>query len=353
MKRVAVVAPVVVLLFVVVALFSRRNDDAARNEAGARPPTAGTPATRETGGRNRALDALRRPGAPVDVELGPRPLPKSLEGTEVPGGLGADAEGRLIVAPGVRVLFDYFLSATGEEPLEVIRGRIIAEIRRRLPPSAQEEAIALLDRYLDYRERARELYMAGARENLDARLEQIRALRRDVFGEKDAEALFGEEEAVDYVAAAQAEIARNTSIPEEERQRRIAELDRQLPEEARQAREEVMKPLRFFAEQDELRARGASTQEIRALRERYWGAEAADRLEQVDREEAEFRSRVDEFRAERARIEANPALPPAERQRRIDELARSRFSETERLRVDALDRIEQENQAAPEEPPAE
>jgi len=110
-----------------------------------------------------------------------------------------------------------------------------------------------------------------------------------------------------------------------------------------------MKPQRFFAEQEQLRARGASPQEVRALRERYWGAEAADRLEQVDQEETEFQGRVDAFRAERAKIEANAALPPEERQRQIDELARARFSEPERLRLEALDRIEQEGEAGAEE----
>ena len=87
------------------------------------------------------------------IDLAQRPLPRSLEGTEVDGGLAADPEGHLIVGPGVRALFDYFLSATGEEPAELIRARIIAEIEERLPPTAAREAIDLLlgaaDRGLD------------------------------------------------------------------------------------------------------------------------------------------------------------------------------------------------------------
>ena len=350
MKRSVAIGSVLLLLVILGAFLLGDGDKRRRERGRLRPAPVGAGADRGDSDPNeRVLDELRQPKAPVDIELGSRPLPRSLQGADVPGGLGVDADGNLIVAPGVRVLFDHFLSAVGEEPLEVIRGRIIAEIRRRLPPKAQVQAIDLLDRYLEYRERARELYTAGASDNLDARLQQIRDLRRDVFGEKDAEGLFGAEEAVDYVAAAQVEIAKDKSIPEEERQRRIAALAQQLPEEVRQAREEVMKPQRFFAEQEQLRARGASPQEVRALRERYWGAEAADRLEQVDQEETEFQGRVDAFRAERAKIEANAALPPEERQRQIDELARARFSEPERLRLEALDRIEQEGEAGAEE----
>src|SRR5689334_7743323 len=55
------------------------------------------------------------------AELANKPLPRSLQDTQVDGGLAADANGHLIVAPGVRALFDYFLSATGEESPQIIR----------------------------------------------------------------------------------------------------------------------------------------------------------------------------------------------------------------------------------------
>jgi lipase chaperone LimK len=292
--------------------------------------------------RRDLVDALRVEPESA-IEMARKPLPRSLEGTEVDGGLAADADGHLIVGRGVRDLFDYFLSATGEEPLSVIRARIVAEIEKRLPPTAAREAIDLLDRYLDYRERARELYAEdGFSGDLSTRLEQIRTLRREVFGEEEAEALFGEEEVEDYVAVAQREVLRDQSLSEEERRRRLEELEQQLPEPVRKGHEETMKPMRFFREQEELRAASASNEEIRALRESYWGPEAADRLDALDREQAAWQKRVDDYRTARAAIENDPSLSPEKKVRDINELIVARFAETERIRVEALDRIEQQ-----------
>lgn len=292
--------------------------------------------------RRELVEALRidPQSAP---ELAQRPLPRSLQGTEIAGGLGADADGHLILGRGILELFDYFLSAVGEEPLSVIRARIVAEIDKRLPPTAAREAIALLDKYFEYRERARLLYAEDRfSDDLSTRLEQLRTLRREVFGEDIAEVLFGEEEARDYVALAQREVMRDQSLSEEERWRKWEELERQLPEPVRKAREETMKPVRFFREQEKLREAGASPSEIRALRERYWGPEAADRLEALDREEAEWRRRVDDYRAARTAIENDASLRPEEKVHKIEELVAARFTARERIRVDALDRIEQQ-----------
>ena len=45
-------------------------------------------------------------------------LPASFKGTEVDGQFQLDAAGNLIIGPELRQLFDYFLSAIGEEPLK-------------------------------------------------------------------------------------------------------------------------------------------------------------------------------------------------------------------------------------------
>src|SRR5690606_18985313 len=125
------------------------------------------------------------------------PLPASLAGTEVDGDLRLE-NGRFVAGPEALALFDYFLSATGEEPDEIIRARIVAEIRRRLPPDAAREAEALLDRYLAYREAARELFTRSDLDYADVekRFQLVRELRREQFGAELAAALFGEEEHV-------------------------------------------------------------------------------------------------------------------------------------------------------------
>jgi len=282
-------------------------------------------------------EAMRERPVPPPAKR-PAP-PPSLRDTETDGALPVDADGHLVVAVAVRRLFDYFLSASGEESPEELRQRIGAEIESRLTDPARAEALRLLDRYLEYRERARALHIGGAASaDLGARLDQIHALRRDVFGPAEAEALFGDEEALDFVAVAMHEVARDIDDPAE-RAARLIDLEAQLPAEVRAAREAAMLPSRLAASEEALRAAGGSDEEIRVLREEIVGAEAAARLADLDQRRAAWQERVDEYRAERDAIEADAALSGAEKQRRIDALIAERFQRPEQARVRALDRI--------------
>src|SRR5262245_46940633 len=89
--------------------------------AGARPVAAHAPATTETrkaaAGKPAAVrpaHAAASPAAPSGASDSP-PLPGSLQGTDEDGALRVDEAGDLVVGPEVLRLFDYYLSATGEE----------------------------------------------------------------------------------------------------------------------------------------------------------------------------------------------------------------------------------------------
>ena len=107
----------------------------------------------------------------------------------------------------------------------------------------------------------------------------------------------------------------------------------------REARAQALAPLNLVEEESALRAAGASPDEIRALRERMAGADAADRLEALDRARADWDARVASYREARAVIEADSSLPAAARAQAIDDLIAARFTGPERMRVAALDRI--------------
>jgi len=294
------------------------------------PPAPGA----ASASRSAALDETRTTAAPSDGPQAPSAKPgrpRSLRGTRVDGGLAVDADGRFVPGPETRRLFDYFLTATGEEPPERTRSRIVAEIERRLPPSARAEAVALLDRYLDYRERARTFEASG---DLPARVEALARLRREIFGD-DSRRLFGDERSVAR-AAEIARIASDATLSEEERVRRLAALDAALPPAASAARARALAPLALANAEAALRAQGGSPEAIRALREQLVGPGAADRLAALDQRRAEWQRRLDDFRAARQAIETDPALDPAERDRRIQDLLAARFTPTERQRVQAL-----------------
>jgi lipase chaperone LimK len=274
--------------------------------------------------------------------------PKSLRGTNVDGALPVDASGHLIVSPSVRQFFDYFFVGSGEVPLSRIRATIVAEIEARLDEPARQEALDLLDRYIEYRESSRALIEeGGAASELAPRFEQIRQLRREAFGEEYADALFADEEARDYVALAERQIATDPSLSGAERAELLEALEAQLPEAERAARLAATGPLRLAREEAKLREQGASAEEIHSLREERYGAEAAERLAELDRSRAEWELRVGDYRRQREAIEADASLDAKERERAAAALLANQFSEPEQVRVRALDRIQAEAGSAP------
>lgn len=272
-------------------------------------------------------------------------LPNSLRETEVDGGLLVDEHERLVISIEARRFFDYFLSASGEEDAADIRSRIVAEIRHRLPATAATQAIALLDLYLEYRARVRQLAESGNDLNpndLAARLEQLRSLRRETLGEATAHAFFADEEGYDAVAAEQRRVALDPTIADSDRERQMHDLDEQLPPAVRAARDEALAPLRLAAQEDELRAVGGSPEEIRALREQYFGTDGADRLEELDREQAVWRSRYGKYKADRLAIEGDTTRSAEERAAAIEELLSRHFTPQEQIRARALATIDDE-----------
>ncbi|MGK4005086.1 lipase secretion chaperone [Sorangium sp. So ce1036] len=264
----------------------------------------------------------------------PRDVPRSLRDTAVDGAVLVDERGDLTVGPELLALFDYFLSATGEEPDAAIRARIVAAIRARAAGRAADQAIALLDRYLAYRE-------AGAAMRVEdeadpaARLAALRELRREHFGEPDATLLFGDDEREGEAAIEQAHILADATLSAEERDARIAEVEAALPEGIRAAREAAMRPLTQQAEELSLRAAGASDEEIHAHRVATVGPEAADRLAELDRERAAWQQRLDAFAGARALLAATVA-DPDERRAAAEALLERDFTPEERLRVRAI-----------------
>ncbi|GHG63020.1 hypothetical protein GCM10012319_02230 [Comamonas sp. KCTC 72670] len=283
------------------------------------------------------------PGA-VDAEAPLPPMPHSLQDTEEDGAVRVDASGHLVVTPDLRRLFDYYLSATGEEDLSVIRARILASLRAKdLPASAMDEAVRLLDDYLAYRDAARTFAanQRGAEQDLGARLESLKELRREHLGPW-ADGLFGEEEQVDAVAVERMKLEKDTALTPEERARRLAELDDKLPDTYRASRDEALRPLQQQAVERELQESGATAEDLRQHRLATVGPEATERLEAMDREEADWKRRLTDFRARREALRQSEQDPTA-RQAAVQRLLFDTFSPEERLRVEALDAIDAAN----------
>lgn len=266
--------------------------------------------------------------------------PASLRGTEPDGALKVDENGRFVADAEARTFFDYFLAAAGELDPHALRALIVAEIEARLPAEAARDAVAVLDDYLKFRRRAQRFVESGeVPENLGERLKRISELRREVLGDELAEAFFGLEEKMLAADLARREILARDDLDATERERLLWEADRALPEPVREARRQALLPMNLREDEAALREAGGSDEEIRRLREQTVGAAAADRLEALDRERAEWDRRVTGYREARDAIESDPSLDDSDRAERIERLLQEEFSETERLRIAALERM--------------
>ena len=84
---------------------------------------------------------------------------------------------------------------------------------------------------------------------------------------------------------------------------------------------------------------GGNNADLYRLREQAVGAEAANRLAQLDTAREEFHSRLDSWLAERATLMNNPSLAEADRKAQITRLRTQHFSDDELARVQTKERI--------------
>ncbi|MDI1303160.1 MAG: lipase secretion chaperone [bacterium] len=284
--------------------------------------------------------------APASFTTGTESLPNSLQGTEVDGELEVDAGGHLKITNGVRHVFDYFLSATGEEPLESILARIHAYIRHKLPPVAAAEAEQILDGYIAYKRGLENIQQAQNSANgsidIDAvrrQMQQVQALRTQYLSPAVITAFFGDEDAYDRYTLARIELMQNKSISAAQRAQQLAALEQQLPASIQESMKTINQYQNLEALQADWKKRGGSPAELRQIRENLVGAEATNRLESLDAERAGWDQRMSSWYDERAAILGNKNLSDDDRQRQLDTLRKSRFSDSERLRVESLEHM--------------
>ncbi|ARN22698.1 lipase secretion chaperone [Piscinibacter gummiphilus] len=276
-------------------------------------------------------------------QTGVEALPASLRGTEVSGELEEDAQGNLKLTRGVRNVFDYFLSATGEEPAAQQRARVAAFAARHVGPRAAAQVLALFDRYVAYKDdldaRLRDTRPVSL-EDMRARVVSVRAARDRHFDPAVVKAFFGDEDTYDTYSLGRLAIMKDTSLSPQEKARRVAALRAGLPESMRSEQDvvEVVETLGTLTE--DLKQRSGTASDLRQLRETLVGSEAAERLETLDRQTEAWNHRVADYLRQRAVLLGDVSLADSTRRERVDALRSEAFSATERLRIETIERIQ-------------
>nr|WP_307727137.1 lipase secretion chaperone [Telluria mixta] len=171
-------------------------------------------------------------------------------------------------------------------------------------PAAAAAAKRVLTRYIAYRQALAGLQTDRRLTGPDAaalkrRLNALRGLRAQYFSQREIAAIFGREDAANAEALARMEIRDDRTLSAQQKQTRLAALDAGLPADVRAARETPLKIVRVQEEAERLRAGGANEEDVFRLRADAFGADAAQRLADVDSEEAAWKRRIEAYLVER------------------------------------------------------
>ena len=258
-----------------------------------------------------------------------------------PSLLGTRPDGAVHVAPDDSVvadaqlieLFDYYLSTVGEKSPAAVRAEIERELDRTLRPAAAAAAKRVLTRYTAYRQALAGLGADRRLAGQDAaalkrRLDALRGLRAQYFSQREIAAIFGREDAANAEALARMEIRDDRTLDAQQKQARLATLDAGLPADVRAAREAPLKIVRVQEEAERLRAGGAGEEDVFRLRAEAFGADAAQRLADVDREEAAWQRRIEAYLVQRRGLNDEAAVAA---------LRNRMFSEDEQRRLRAYE----------------
>ncbi len=258
----------------------------------------------------------RPPGqAPVMTPAGPgaapvsqtAPFVPSMAGTRPDGAARQDAAQQLVVDAELGYLFDYYLAGLGERELGAVRAEIERELDRRLALPAARQAKVLLGKYLAYKHALATLeaslppgkdLLAGAR----ARREAMLKLRKTYFTEQESAGLFGAADAYDADALARLEVTQDRQLTAQQRAARLAQLDAALTPEQRAQREAPVAIMKVEETVARMRAQGAGDNEVYRARAAAFTPEAAARLAELDREQAQWQARIAAYREQRRQI---------------------------------------------------
>ncbi|WP_211452861.1 lipase secretion chaperone [Collimonas antrihumi] len=235
------------------------------------------------------------------------PFVRSLQGTHPDGDLQVTTGDVLVADAQLVSLFDYYLSAVGEKPLDAIRKEIEQELDRRLKPVAATEAKRLLGNYIDYKTALvgldKDPQLAGnGLAAIRGRMQKMQEVRARFFSPAESKGMFGFVDTEDADTLARMEIAQEKSLSAPQKQEKLAALDAAMPAALRESREAPLKIVKLEDTAAKMRKQGASEDDVYRMRAAALSPEAAARMAAVDQDEAAWKSRIGAYLAERGKL---------------------------------------------------
>lgn len=204
--------------------------------------------------------------------------------------------------------------------------RIENFLREQYPAPDNEKIIGLFRNYLRYEDAMRRFKLPD-NTPMAERLDLIKKKRREFFSEADAQLIFGYEETRSSSEDTLAEFVKSsTNMPASERVKKYYELRKQAMGDYNAAlNESEPQYTRYETElmlrSDEMQRQNSYAATTQAMREKYFGAEGARRMAQVDKEIKEERARIDNYEAAAQKfLRDNAGLSDADKKAKLAEI---------------------------------
>ncbi|MDB5928541.1 MAG: hypothetical protein JWR60_248 [Polaromonas sp.] len=223
-----------------------------------------------------------------------------------------------------------------------LKQRLAALVPQQFSAADRERALALLNRYVDYRVALGKV-KAPADPNdpraLRTALEARQRLREKHFDSSEYDALFDSEEALDRFMLARLEIERNNALTPTQQQAAVRQAENELSDAQRAARAGALAHEAVAAQTAAFDKQGASPQERHAQRRAQYGDAAAAQLARLDSEEHHWQARLDGYAGAK-----NGNASPAQ----LEQLGQQLFSAEEQLRLEAALALRQQQAVTPQ-----
>ena len=222
-----------------------------------------------------------------------------------------------------------------------LKQRLAALVGQHFPAELATRALALAERYVDYRVALGQLRTpqdlndpAALRESLQAR----HRVRQQFFDGPEYEALFAREADLDRYTLARLEIAHNPGLTAEQRAQALRDAENELPEARRTERAEATVHIDAAAQTAAFNAQNTDERTRHAARSARYGETAAHNMARLDREEQHWQQRLAQYDQARAQQGDGPGL---------QQLRQQLFSEEEQPRIKAALALRKLQAAAP------
>lgn len=267
----------------------------------------------------------------------------SQQDTEINCQIRLDGAQRLIVNEQTRNCFEYFITQYGEKSIDQIKQDFGAYIRQSYKEPALTQILALWSRYIDYRERLGGLQAPDISQDDPQYYRAIYAgmqnLRKQFFSGYEIEGLFGAENTYHEYTLKRMEVMNDKTLNEGEKAGQLKALFDELPQDWKENLEQLNKLEDLRKLTADIKARGGSAEEIRQMRTSLAGPEAAQRLEALDTQRADWKNKVNGYLAERDSIMQSGMSDDAKR-KAVQQLRGQHFqTREEQLRASTFESV--------------